>query len=65
MLDTNIVDFFVDDTRADFYNEDVAVVRGLVEQMGSELKIMPDKKQRSSFRFTVKGITKLVAMQAS
>ena len=65
VLDTNIVDFFVDDTRADFYNEDVAVVRGLVEQMGSELKIMPDKKQRSSFRFTVKGITKLVAMQAS
>jgi len=65
VLDTNIVDFFVDDTRADYYNEDVSIVRELVEQMGSELKMPPDKKQRSSFRFTVKGITKLIPMQTS
>jgi hypothetical protein len=65
------IDIYVDDTRCSqctrctyggkYNNEDdLSIVRGLVEQMGSHLK---DKKRNclgSSYMFFVKGFTKLV-----
>jgi len=53
-MNTEAVDFFVADTRSDYFYENLTTVRKLIEKTGSELKIDLDREKPSMFSFTVK-----------
>ena len=57
LLDDNVVDFFVDDTRKGNNDDavlDLSAVRDLLQTMGSRLKVKPPKRVGSSFSFSIK-----------
>ena len=65
VMDTDVVDFFVDDTRTENYNENLTEISELVEQMGCRLKTELPNSLKSSYKFTVRAKTELVKSSGS